>query len=171
MSDPEPSLHREGDSAKTVILSEGDVRDAARLLRLISDAAPWVAPGQSKFEKPGISSAEPYPNDQLIPRARSALRARRLRSRYFNRVMFAEPAWDILLLLYLAEFSESRQTIGQLAEMVETPLTTALRWVAYLEKEHLVERQSHPTDRRIVFIKLTDKGRDGLSEYLSEMSE
>jgi DNA-binding MarR family transcriptional regulator len=74
-------------------------------------------------------------------------------------------------LLYLAEFSESRQTIGQLAEMVETPLTTALRWVAYLEKEHLVERQSHPTDRRIVFIKLTDKGRDGLSEYLSEMSE
>ncbi len=170
MPNPESSLVGQINVAKTVTLSERDVRDAARLFRLISNGALRATMELFEPEEPDNPSAGHVPKDQLIPRARSALPARRLRSRHFNRVMFGEPAWDILLLLYLAESSESRQTIGQLAELVETPPTTALRWVAYLEKEHLVERQSHPTDRRIVFIELTDKGRDALRAYLSETS-
>lgn len=118
---------------------------------------------------PRRSSAEPSPRDELISRAWGVLYARRLRARHFNRVMFADPAWDILLLFCLADSSEGRQTIGQLAELVETPLTTALRWMAYLEKEHLAARQGHPTDRRIVFIRLTGKGRNALDAFLEEM--
>lgn len=97
------------------------------------------------------------------------MHTRRLRARHFSRAMFAEPAWDMLLLLYLADSAQERQTIGQLAEGIETPLTTVLRWVGYLEKEHLVERQDHPTDRRIVFIGLTNKGRTALETYLTEL--
>lgn len=96
---------------------------------------------------------------------------RRLRAQYFNRVMFAEPAWDMLLLLYLGESLEGRQTIGHLAELVETPLTTVLRWVAYLEKEQLAERRDHPTDRRMVFIELTDKGRKCMNAFLRDLPE
>ena len=83
--------------------------------------------------------------------------------------MFAEPAWDMLLYLYVCDFSEGRQTIGQLADLVETPLTTVLRWVAYLEKEHLVVRRHHPTDRRIVFVELADKGRIAMEAFLVDM--
>ena len=168
MPDPEPPASGDVDTAKTVTLTEKDVREAARLFRLISDGTPW-ANLLSEHEMPRRSSAEPSPRDELIARARAVLRTRRLRARHFNRVMFAEPAWDILLLLYLADSSEGRQTIGQLAELVETPLTTVLRWVAYLEKEHLVERKDHPTDRRIVFIRLTDKGRNALDAFLDEI--
>ena len=166
---PEPPASGDVDTAKTVTLTEKDVRDAARLFRLISDGTPWTSLVLSEHEVPHRSSAEPAPHDMLVSRARVVLHARRLRARHFNRVMFAEPAWDILLLLYLADTSEGRQTIGQLAELVETPLTTVLRWVGYLEKEHLVERRDHPTDRRIVFIRLTDKGRNALDAYLDEM--
>ena len=45
-----------------------------------------------------------------------------------------------------------------------------LRWVGYLEKEHLIERKDHPTDRRIVFVKLAGKGRDALDAFLEEMT-
>lgn len=169
MPEPEPPVSGDVETAKTVTLTDKDVRDAARLFRLISDGTPWATLVRSGHQMPSDASADPCPRDELVSRARTMLQARRLRARHFNRVMFAEPAWDILLLLYLADSSEGRQTIGQLAELVETPLTTVLRWVGYLEKEHLVERRDHPTDRRIVFIRLTDNGRTNLDAYLDEM--
>lgn len=160
----------EVEPVKTVTLTEKDVRDAARLFRLISEGTPWAS--LVPFEDGGArrSPAEPTPGDELVSRARALLHVRRLRAEHFNRVMFAEPAWDILLLLYLADSLEGRQTIGHIAELVDTPLTTVLRWIAYLEKEHLVARKNHPTDRRIVFIELTDKGRDRLEAFLTAMA-
>lgn len=169
MQDHEPPTLGEADTTKTVSLTEKDVRDAARLFRLISDGTPWANLLFSDKEVARRASAEPISRDELIARANAVLQTRRLRAQHFNRGMFAEPAWDILLLLYLADSSEGRQTIGHLAELVDTPLTTVLRWVGYLEKEHLAERKHHPTDRRIVFIKLTDKGRTALDAFLREM--
>lgn len=169
MSNPKLQASVEGDTAKTVTLREKDVGESARLLRLISDSPPWASLVLSGDEILRYSSVAPFRRDELISRARGVFLARRLRAQHFNRIIFAEPAWDILLLLYLADSSGGRQTIGQLAALVETPLTTVLRWVACLEKEHLVERMDHPTDRRIVFIRLTDEGRKALDAFLGEM--
>lgn len=169
MPNTEPPKTGEGGTAGTITFTDKDARDAARLFGLISKRTHWANLFLSEQEFPSPSSAVPSPRDELISRARAVLHARRLRARHFNRAMFSEPAWDILLLLYLADSSEGRQTIGQLAELVETPLTTVLRWVGYLEKERLVERQDHPTDRRIVFIRLTNSGRSGLDAFLDEM--
>lgn len=169
MPESEPPAAGEVEPARTVTLTEKDVRDAARLFRLIADGTPWANLVLSEQELPRRSSAEPSPRDELISRARASLHARRLRARHFNRAIFGEPAWDVLLLLYLADSLEGRQTIGHLAELVETPLTTVLRWVAYLEKERLVERKNHPTDRRIVFIGMTAKGRNAMDAFLGEM--
>lgn len=154
---------------KTVTFSEKDIRDAARLLHLIS-VTTSMDPGPSQQAAPRSSLAKGAPRDELISRARAVLHARRVRVHHFNRAMFGEPAWDILLLLYLAESAEARKTIGQLAASVETPLTTVLRWVGYLENEQLVERVDHPTDRRIAFIQLTSKGRDAFEAFLNDIS-
>lgn len=170
MPDPEPPVSGEAVPTKTVTLTEKDVRDAARLFRLISEGTAWANLVLSEQELPRRSSPAPTPRDDFIERARAVLHTRRVRTRHFNRAMFGEPAWDILLLLYLADSLEGRQTIGQLAELVETPLTTVLRWVSYLEKEHLVERNNHPTDRRIVFIGMTDKGRTVMEAFLGEIA-
>ena len=168
MPNPEPPASGEIEPAKTVTLSERDIRDAARLFRLISDGTPWASLLPA-HEWPRDSSVEPSAHADLLSRARGLLHMRRLRTRHFTRVMFAEPAWDILLLLYVTDASEGRQTIGHVAELVEAPLTTVLRWVGYLEKEQLVTRQDHATDRRIVFIRLTDKGRECLDAFLDEL--
>lgn len=153
---------------KIIAFSEKDIRDAVRLLHLVSGVTPWdPIPSQRdvQFRLP----AQETPQDELISRARAVLHARRVRAQHFNRAIFGEPAWDILILLYLAETAEARQTIGQIAASVETPLTTVLRWVGYLENEQLVERFDHPTDRRIAFVRLTGKGRDAFEAFLDEI--
>ena len=53
------------------------------------------------------------------------------------------------------EVSGERQSIGRLAEWIDTPLSTAVRWIDYLEKKQLVEREPHRTDKRITFINLS----------------
>ena len=43
-----------------------------------------------------------------------------------------------------------------------------MRWVGYLEKEKLVQRELHPTDQRTFFVTLTEKGISLLELYLSD---
>jgi len=99
-----------------------------------------------------------------VERARIILNSRRLRAKFFSPSMFGEPAWDILLVLYV---EQGRQTIGNLTKAIATPLTTTTRWIEYLEKKLLIEREPHPNDKRVVFIKLVEKGRKLLDDYLS----
>jgi DNA-binding MarR family transcriptional regulator len=162
MPNSEANDPRAMEIAKTVTLTEKDIKDAARLFRLLTDPV-LVASAlpDFSFAAPGTTERE-----ILISRARIVLNARRLRERHFNRVMFGEPAWDILLMLYASDQSPGRLTLSRLAEWIETPLTTVVRWVNFLEEEHLVERQAHPTDRRTVFIKLRETGRAALDAYL-----
>lgn len=165
MPRPKPVDPDEAAVSKTVTLSEKDLRDAARLFRLISDPK-LLASGLPDLFPPAGEGAD---QETLIARARIMFNARRLRERYFDREIFGEPAWDILLLLYIADQSSGRLTTSRLAEQIEAPLTTATRWLNHLETKGLISRQGHPTDRRIIFIKLLDKGRTALEGFLSSI--
>ena len=161
MPDSEPP-NVDDEFRTTIRLTEKDVRDATRLFKLLSSPSedgPSSASAQSPIKE---NSA----HQDLIARARAILSNRQLRSRYFSPAIFGEPAWDVLLVLYIGDASEARQTIGKLASQIKIPPTTVLRWVNYLEKERLVSRQRHPTDRRVVFIRLEEKGRSSLESYL-----
>lgn len=161
MANPEPDRF-EADPIKTVSLHEKDLLEAARLLGLLASAVGKHASDPALLPPIGSDPAR----DELVTRARIVLNSRRARSRYFSPAIFGEPAWDILLVLYITDVAGDRQTIGKLAEWITTPPSTVLRWVGYLERENLIERHPHPTDRRIMFIKLSDKGRASLDSYL-----
>jgi len=94
--------------------------------------------------------------------------ARRDRARLFPVSMFSEPAWDMLLALYIAD---EVTVAGDLARWIRTPLTTAMRWIQYLESHKLVVRESSPADRRAHVIRLTDQARANMRVILSEMVE
>ena len=153
---PDPERPHKGEASYSKIaLSQSDVREAARLFRVFAGAI------DQRTEASG--SDGPMSEHDRIMRARIILNSRRLRDRHFNRAMFGEPGWDILLVLYV---TEGRQTVSQLAKWIEIPLTTATRWIDYLAKERLVEREPHPNDKRVMFIRLLKRGRDLLDEYL-----
>lgn len=149
-----------------VTLSGRDLEDARRLLALLAKANDLLT-----VSNVALAPGSRVTNEQLLAaRARQILEARQRRTRVFGRAMFGEPAWEMLLLLYVSE-SGPRQTVTRLAERSGASKGTALRWLDYLLHQNLVRREPHPTDRRAAFVELTDKGRAALEKYLSEMNE
>jgi DNA-binding MarR family transcriptional regulator len=135
-----------------VELSSRDREDAARLLTLLV--------GEGVVEERQRTRTQ-------VELAEKLLADRRRRAEIFNPAMFGEPAWELLLTLFVMDRQGSRLTIGRLAQVAGTKLTTALRWLDYLEDQMFVRRERHPTDARTAFIELTDKARDALDLYLS----
>jgi DNA-binding MarR family transcriptional regulator len=143
-------------------LSVQDIADTIRLLNLLLSGGGAQVPVtlDETLSEPILRQANNI--------ARSELGRRRHRLNYFAASMFGEPAWDILLALYMSDTSESRNTISRLAETSGAPMTTVLRWVDYLEQARLVARRPSSTDRRVVFVELTAQGRDKLTTYLND---
>lgn len=75
----------------------------------------------------------------------------------------------MLLALYLSSFGEARQTISRLSRSSGAPPTTAQRWINYIIRAGFASRSVNPTDKRVTFIDLTDKGREAIEAYLSEL--
>ena len=107
-------------------------------------------------------------SEPLLRRAAGILAARRRRARHFGASMFGEPAWEMLLHLYLAESHGTRLNVSRISEASGAPDTTALRWLDYLENRRLVRRDPHPTDARASFVVLTERAHELLGAYLSE---
>ena len=138
-------------SVSTLIrLSGQDVEDARRLLSLLASG----------------EAAAPSPQKTYVERAREILLRRKRREQIFGKGMFGEPAWDMLLLLYVEP--GRRQTVSRLAELAGLSKSTAIRWMDYLEEQKLVRRETHPTDKRSISVELSSRGRDSMETYLSD---
>lgn len=159
---------QDAEEERTITLSQRDVRAARRLLKLLLQEDPTSADQQLE------GSARPAADTSraaLIARAREEFGNRRRRTSIFERSMFGEPAWDMLLALYILDVSGQRQTTGALMQFSGAPITTARRWLDYLVGNGLVLRSHHPTDQRVMFVSLTEKGRNALDLYYSETVE
>lgn len=77
----------------------------------------------------------------------------------------------MLLALYVIDNDRRRLRISQLSKITNLSLTTALRWLDYLEEQDLVRRRPSPVDRRVVEIELSDKGRVALDDYFTHARE
>jgi hypothetical protein len=103
-----------------------------------------------------------------LKRASRILAARQARRDFFSPEIFGEPGWEMLLVLYLAEGGGPRQTVTKLCRSSGVPLTTALRWLHFLEADHLVMRTASPVDKRISYLELTEEARSALDRLLLE---
>ena len=154
---------------KTVTLSDFDLRAVVRLLRLLLAAQDGGHNETNRIGRSPIRSVTPAYRSDLIEHARHMLMNRSRRSQHFNSGMFGEPAWDMLLALYVGEQTGTRYTVTRLTDVAGVPSTTALRWLDFLEKkERMVIRKPNPTDRRISLIELTDRARGALDVYFSD---
>lgn len=99
----------------------------------------------------------PLSKKALLAAAEGAYNQRRARKQIFeNSGLFGEPAWDILLDLYVAELRERRVSVSDACLASGVPPTTALRWLALLEEANLVERHKDPHDARRVHLELSE---------------
>ncbi|WP_095997919.1 hypothetical protein [Sphingomonas lenta] len=97
---------------------------------------------------------------------RRAIRSRRLRDEFFMPGLFADPAWDMLLDLYAAELEDQPVSVSSLCIAAAVAPTTALRWIARMQEDGLLQRKPDANDRRRAFMVLTEVARLGMRQYL-----
>ena len=98
------------------------------------------------------------------------IRARRCRQQYFPPHLFSDPAWDILLVLALAQLEQQRFSVSELCKAAEAPHTTALRYIQTLIDEGLIVRLDDPLDGRRKFLSLSVSAAHQMSLYLNEQT-
>lgn len=159
---------RDALAGEPVVLTSEEAAEARRLLRKLL----------GEEQTGGIArQAQPPPSDRavshsvLVDVARVIYQSRRRRAEHFGAALFSEPAWDMLLALYLYGQRYGHLSVSRLAEVVQVPLTTAIRWLDYLESARLVTRHNAPTDRRKVLIALSNHGSAALDDYLMTLIE
>lgn len=101
-----------------------------------------------------------------IARRIYALAARR--ERRFGPELFSNPAWLMLLDLFVSEAEGRRLSVTALCLGSRKPLATALRYVAVLCDAGLTTRSADAVDARRSFVSLTDKARRSLIDLLLE---
>lgn len=111
------------------------------------------------------SAAEP-PSSPLLERAESIQRVRRARERLLGRAAIGEPAFDLLLCLYL-QSGQKGSSVTSLARPAGIAYSSAMRWIRYLADKGFVERTDSRLDRRAICVQLTPSGRAVLDELFS----
>ena len=145
-------------TTKTIKLSSEDIASFRRVLVSLDE------------QDSPAGFAEP-PEDRLRAIAHGVLELRRARTEFLNPAMLGEPAYDMLLCLYVSEGSADPLTPARLADLSGVPQSSALRWIEYLVSKELVARDRHPNDRRASVVGLTAKGREALEALLRMIHE
>ena len=96
------------------------------------------------------------------------IRGRENRATFFSPDLFADPAWDILLVLALAESHFHRLYISQLCERVTVPTTTVLRWIKVLADNGLLQRRDDVNDRRRKYVELSPAAYAKMAAFCSQ---
>lgn len=90
---------------------------------------------------------------------------RRKRDEHFPSGLFGEPAWDLLLALFVARQDGRSLTLPEASEAARVSLSSGRRLIARMEGEGLIERSgAHRSRGRTV--QLTAQTLDRLSDYL-----
>lgn len=144
--------------------------DADSAFRFESPVDGYCAPGMERqpAREPRRKSRAPLPSATLV---RKIITARKLRSRFLDGDLFADPAWDMLLDLTAARAEHQRVSVTSLCIASGVPPTTALRWIGQMTEAGLFERVEDDTDRRRAFIRLSDKAADGMARYFAELGQ
>jgi predicted transcriptional regulator len=107
-------------------------------------------------------------NRSPLDRARTHYRNRRLREKFVGGPdIFAEPAWDMMVDLFIAHEEKRKIAISSLCIASAVPPTTALRWINTLIARKLFTKEADPGDGRRIYVALTERGIEGVRKYFT----
>jgi predicted transcriptional regulator len=98
-------------------------------------------------------------------RARIYYAERRRREKHLPGKLFGEPAWDILLDLFICAGEGKPVFVSSACLAANVPQTTALRRIQILEEHGLVEREGDSGDNRRTIVRLTPEGHAAMASF------
>lgn len=163
MTPPEDITPRRTESAPA--LSAGDSHDQHEEIEEIEPSTPISEPTLRKT----VLRNPNHVCDQGAAFIKTYLRARRDREWQFPKGLFSDPAWDILLDLYVAQSENREVSIWSACQAAAVPETSGMRWLQILESRHLVKREDEMTDQNREWVTLTHDAIAGMNRWLDRM--
>lgn len=147
--------------------------EGSKPISRISDTSEPLGMGRAAATSVGEGGEPRRRTPPQIPYAtvKRAIDARRLRKKFFGFELFADPAWDMLLQLFLAEISQRRVSVTSLTIAAEVPATTALRWIKTMTDAAIIRRRADPTDGRRIFVELSANASEAMEGYFEEVQK
>lgn len=139
-----------------------ELLEIAARLRDVAKSGAVVGPAD-----PGATNLGLRPNRRHLALARQTYALRRKRASIFGSPeLFGEPAWDILLDLFIAHAEGKSVSVSSACIGSAAPATTGLRWLGVLADEGLVVRENDADDNRRVLVRLTHTGITAMEQFL-----
>jgi DNA-binding MarR family transcriptional regulator len=104
----------------------------------------------------------------LAAKAQMIYLQRERRRKFLPADILGEPAWDMLLDLFMQFAGQAKVSTSSLCIASQVPTSTALRHIANLEADELVTRQESDDDKRVNFVELSDRGVLAMGRYLQQ---
>ena len=149
-------------------------RSMARDILALADEAEAEAMSMvsvASDDAPALASYDMRTKGRFGEIAKSQYSARRVRERFFEKKIFGEPAWDMLLELYASELNDEKISTSNLILSSSAPNSTALRWMKHLEDQGLVVKKSSNVDGRVQYQRITNVGFDGMTKYFESIAK
>lgn len=119
-----------------------------------------------------MQSRPPRNPRNALDLARKTYALRRKRATIFgNPDLFGEPAWDIMLDLFIANGEGKTVSVSSACIGSAAPATTGLRWLGVLADDGLVVRENDPEDHRRVMVRLTATGQAAMERFFEAVAE
>jgi hypothetical protein len=113
----------------------------------------------------------PRPTDApaaAVEEARRHYRLRRLRDREFGPTLFGEPAWDLLLDLYIAASDPRLVSVMSASIAASVSMQDTSRWLTLLEEHGLVDRLHSGPEMSRTTVTLSQRAFDQMTRLLNE---
>ncbi|RZL81730.1 MAG: MarR family transcriptional regulator [Sphingomonas sp.] len=107
--------------------------------------------------------------EALIDVARRLYAMRKVRDELLGEALFSEPAWNMLLDLFISEHERRRLSVSAVCIGARAPSATALRYLTMLQDAGLVERTRDERDARRSHVQLTALGQRRMVALLSRL--
>lgn len=104
----------------------------------------------------------------LAAKARLIWEQRERRRQFISSDLLGEPAWDMLLDLFIQFAGGARVSTTSLCIASRVPATTALRYINLLEETGYAVRSQSDYDRRVTLVSLTERGVLAVGRYLEQ---
>ncbi|WP_380783937.1 MarR family transcriptional regulator [Sphingomonas sp. R86520] len=105
----------------------------------------------------------------LLARARQARRLRATMSAFLPRDLLVDPAWDMMIDLFIAVATGERLHVKDLILMSGESVASAMRRIDRLQHATLLTRHPDPIDHRRVHIGITAKGQAAMAAMLDHL--
>lgn len=120
----------------------------------------------------GPDRQRPHPPiDTALAAATRARANRKARASFLgSEDIFGEPAWDLLLDLFIRQAANVSGKSEAGFSSFDMPTGTFMRWLNILENIGLVASHSDPNDRNTLHVNLTPTGYEGMVRYLESIT-